>query len=66
MNVRAKFDGGKQIQSGSWQARCPGAALRINEGSNWGSAMWFPLLVKHLWKLVNVIIKNSLKIVSEH
>ena len=43
MNVRAKFDGGKQVnrcQSGSWQARCAGAALRINEGSNWGSETW--------------------------
>ena len=43
MNVRAKFDGGKQVnrcQIGSWQARCAGAALRINEGSNWGSETW--------------------------
>jgi len=43
MNVRAKFDGGKQInrcQSGSWQARCAGAALRLNEGPSWGSEMW--------------------------
>ena len=43
MNVRTKFDGGKQVnrcQSGSWQARCAGAALQINEGSNWSSEMW--------------------------
>ena len=34
MNVRTKFDKGKQInrsQSGSWQARCAGAGLRINK-----------------------------------
>ena len=43
MNVRAKFDGGKQInrsQSGSWQARCAGAGLRMNEGPTWGPATW--------------------------
>ena len=43
MNVRAKFDGGKQInrsQSGSWQARCAGAGLRMNEGPSWGPKAW--------------------------
>ena len=43
MNVRAKFDGGKQInrsQSGSWQARCAGAGLRMNEGPTWGPSTW--------------------------
>ena len=33
MHIRSKFDGGKQInrsQSGSWEARCAGAALRVN------------------------------------
>ena len=43
MNVRAKFDGGKQInrsQSGSWQGRCAGAGLRMNEGSMWGPIAW--------------------------
>ena len=47
MNVRAKFDGGKQInrsQSGSWQARCAGAGLRINEGPAWGPATWEKVL----------------------
>ena len=47
MNVRAKFDGGKQInrsQSGSWQARCAGAGLRINEGPAWGPAAWEKVL----------------------
>ena len=43
MNVRAKFDGGKQInrsQSGSWQGRCAGVGLRMNEGSMWGPIAW--------------------------
>ena len=34
MPIRSKFDGGKQInrsQSGSWEGRCAGAALRVNE-----------------------------------
>ena len=47
MNVRAKFDGGKQInrsQSGSWQARCAGAGLRINEGPAWGPGTWEKVL----------------------
>ena len=32
MHIRSKFDGGKQInrsQSGFWEARCAGAALRV-------------------------------------
>ena len=43
MHVRSKFDGGKQInrsQRGSWQGRCAGAALRINNGPNWGPMCW--------------------------
>ena len=43
MNIRCKFDGGKQInrsQSGSWEARCAGAALRVNEGPEWGPKCW--------------------------
>jgi len=43
MNVRSKFDGGKQInrsQRGAWKGRCAGAGLRINEGPAWGPAMW--------------------------
>jgi len=43
MHVRSKFDGGKQInrsQKGSWQSRCAGAALRMNEGSSWGPMCW--------------------------
>ena len=38
MHIRSKFDGGKQIyrsQSGSWEARCAGAARRVNEGPEW-------------------------------
>lgn len=43
MNVRAKFDGGKQInrsQSGSWQARCAGVGLRKKEGPTLGLKAW--------------------------
>ena len=43
MHICSKFDGGKQInrsQSGSWQGRCAGAALRVNEGPEWGPACW--------------------------
>ena len=28
----------------SWQARCAGAALRLNEGPNWGPEMWSRVL----------------------
>ena len=47
MNVQAKFDGGKQsnrFQSGSCQARCAGAGLRINEGPTWVPATWEKVL----------------------
>ena len=43
MHVRSKFDGGTQInrsQKGSWQSRCAGAALRMNEGPGWGPVYW--------------------------
>ena len=43
MNVRSKFDGGKQInrsQRGSWQGRCAGAGLRLNIGPDWGPITW--------------------------
>ena len=43
MHIHCKFDGGKQInrsQSGSWEARCAGAALRVNEGPEWGPICW--------------------------
>lgn len=40
MHIRSKFDGGKQIQSGSWQNRCAGAGLRQNLGPAWGSQVW--------------------------
>ena len=43
MHVCCKFDGEKQInrsQSGSWEARCAGAALRVNEGPEWGPICW--------------------------
>ena len=38
MNIRAKFDGGKQYnknQQGSWEGRCAGADLRHNLGPEW-------------------------------
>ena len=43
MHIHSKFDGGKQInrsQSGSWEARCAGAAHRVNEGPEWGPKCW--------------------------
>ena len=43
MHIQSKFDGGKQInrsQSGSWEGRCAGAGLRVNEGPAWGPACW--------------------------
>ena len=43
MHIRSKFDGGKQVnrsQSGSWEGRCTGAALRVNEGLTWGPKCW--------------------------
>ena len=43
MNVRSKFDGGKQInrsQRGSWQGRCACAGLWLNIGPDWGPTTW--------------------------
>jgi len=43
MHIRSKFDGGKQVncsQSGSWEGRCAGAALRVNESPKWGPKCW--------------------------
>lgn len=43
MNMRAKFDGGKQYnrsQRGSWEGRCAGAGLRHNIGPDWGPITW--------------------------
>ena len=43
MHIRTKFDGGKQVnrsQSGAWDGRCAGAALRVNEGPSWGPTCW--------------------------
>ena len=43
MNVRSKFDSGKQVnrsQRGSWQGRCAGAGLRLNLGPDWGPVTW--------------------------
>ena len=43
MNVRSKFDGGKQInwsQRGAWQERCAGAGFRLSTGPDWGPIAW--------------------------
>ena len=43
MNIRYKFDGGKQInrsQRGSLEGRCAGAALKMNDGPEWGPTCW--------------------------
>ena len=43
MSIRAKFDGGKQInrvQKGAWSARSIGARLRFNYGPNWSPKVW--------------------------
>ena len=43
MHIHSKFDGGKQInrsQSGSWEARCAGAVLRVNEEPEWAPKCW--------------------------
>ena len=43
MHIRAKFDGGKQInrsQRSSWNGQCAGAGLRCNEGLTWEPTFW--------------------------
>lgn len=43
MSIRAKFDGGKQINRSdthSWETRCYGASLRMNRGPMWSPATW--------------------------
>ena len=47
MSIRAKFDGGKQInrvQRGAWNARSMGAGLRFNYGPNWSPRVWSDIL----------------------
>ena len=47
MAIRAKFDGGKQInrvQKGAWNARSMGAGLRFNYGPNWSPRVWSDIL----------------------
>ena len=42
-HIRTKFEGEKvinQSQSGSWESRCAGAGLRVNEGPMWGPKTW--------------------------
>ena len=43
MHIRTKFDGGKQINRSlrdSWEGRCTGAGLHLNEGPVWGPTCW--------------------------
>ena len=43
MHIHTKFDGGKVVnrsQSGSFQHRCMGAGLRLNDGPMWGPTSW--------------------------
>ena len=43
MKIDCKFDAGKQInrsQHGSWEGRCAGVALRVNEVPEWGPTDW--------------------------
>ena len=43
MHIHTKFDGGKQInrsQHGSWEGRCTGAGLCLNESPLWGPTCW--------------------------
>lgn len=43
MHVRSKYEGGKVInrsQSGSWEHRCMGAGLQLNQGKEWGPTAW--------------------------
>jgi len=50
MHARSKFDGEKQIkglQRGSWQDRCAGAVLRINNGYNQVQCVGKTLLACH-------------------
>ena len=59
MNMRTKFDGGKQYnrsQRGSWEGKCAGAGLRHNLGPEWGAVV--------VWKQVtgndaNPVLKES-------
>ena len=58
MNVRTKFDGGKQFnrsQRGSWEGRCAGAGLQYNLGPAWGAAMW----EKSTGKEANPVFKET-------
>ena len=59
MNIHCKFDVGKQInrsQHGSWEGRCAGAALRVNEVPDWGPTCWE--------KVINSVSNQTYKAVS--
>ena len=50
MNIRTKFDGGKQYNRcnrGSWHARCYGGALRMNIGVEWSPKVWQTVTKSH-------------------
>ena len=43
MSIRCCFDGGKQynrVQRGSFEARCYGAGLRVQNGPTWAAEFW--------------------------
>ena len=53
--------GGKQInrsQRGSWEGRCAGAALRVNEGPEWRPTCWE--------KVTNSVSNQTYKAVSSN
>ncbi len=60
MNIRAKFDGGKQynrIHSGVWEGRCARAGMRQNLGPEWGTVSWEKITGKE----ANPIFKKAAK-----
>ena len=64
MHVRSKYEGGKVInrsQRGSWEHRCMGAGLQLNQGKEWGPTSW----TKMTNSLPNEIFKNVAQVVAK-
>ena len=59
MSIRSCFDGGKQynrIQKGSFEHRCYGAGLRVQNGPQWPVGFWEKTTGKESGKVITVVV----------
>ena len=68
MHIQSKFNGGKQVnrsQNGSWEGRCAGAALRVNEGPDWGPICWEKITNSTSSDTFRTVSANKKKILAQ-